>query len=173
MPDRPDVLHLDRGKPALANLLSYRLSVVSTLLSRTLLRRLNAISDISLPEWRVLVLVSSYQPLTVKILAMHAGLDLGQASRLVRRMCESNYVVKTPTDDARRVSLSLTGQGRALHRKLWDVAMSCNDGYLAALSTVQRNALFGALEALTTAAKADLAGRPVEARRTGSAGRQG
>lgn len=157
MPGKSAVLRLDPDRPGLADLLSYRLSVVSNLLSRTLHTRLNAISDISLPEWRVLVLVGSYQPLPVKSLAIHAGLDFGQASRLVRRMCELGHMVKQPTDDGRSVNLSLTPRGRALHRKLWDVAMACNDAYLAELSAAQRTALFGALDVLAATAKADLA----------------
>lgn len=155
----------DSSKADLAHLLSYRLSVVSNLLSRSLVRRFQSISEISLPEWRMLVLVSVYAPVTVKSLSRHAGLDFGQTSRLVTRMCEMGRMIKTPGEDARSVELSLTTQGRALHRKLWAVAMECNDSYLHGLSAAQQELLFGALDTLAAAARVEPAAKTGSTRR--------
>ncbi|CAN5752066.1 hypothetical protein BH09PSE5_BH09PSE5_04950 [soil metagenome] len=143
----------DSSKSDLANLLSYRLSIASNLLSRSQSLRFEAVSDISLPEWRVLVLVNDYGPLPVKSLSRHAGLDFGQASRLVSRMCEAGLVSKEKTDDARSVNLSLTTAGRALHRKLWKLAMACNDDFLASLKKDERTVLLKALDSLATTAR--------------------
>jgi DNA-binding MarR family transcriptional regulator len=139
------------------DLLSYRLSVVSNLLSRSQLSGFAAVADISLPEWRVLVLVQNYGPLSVKSLARHAGLDFGQASRLVSRMCEAGLVLKHATDDARSVDLLLTARGRAMQQRLWKVAMRCNDEFLASLSAAEKQVLFKALDTLAGKAKSALA----------------
>ncbi|MGE0807176.1 MAG: MarR family winged helix-turn-helix transcriptional regulator [Burkholderiaceae bacterium] len=147
------VVRIDPSQADLDHLLSYRLSVVSNLLSRSLLKRLESAAEITLPEWRVLVLVNTYGPLSVKALSRHAGLDFGQASRLVSRMCESDLIVKKPTDDARSVDLQLTAQGRALHRKLWTIAMRSNDQFLASLNQAERKLLYGALDTLAAAAR--------------------
>jgi DNA-binding MarR family transcriptional regulator len=149
----PSVEGIDPGKADLANLLSYRLSLLSNLLSRSQIMRFEAVSDISLPEWRVLVLVNSHGPLPVKSLAEQAGLDFGQASRLVSRMCENDLVVKEKTDDARSVNLSLTVAGKALHRKLWKLAMQSNSDFLKNLDAKERTVLLKALNSLAATAK--------------------
>ena len=147
------VVRSDPSKADLDNLLSYRLSVVSNLLSRNLLMRFEAISDISLPEWRILVLVNTYGPLSVKSLARHAGLDFGQASRVVGRMCLDGLIAKEKTADARSVNLSLTAEGFALHSKLWRAARQCNGEFLASLSDAERTTLIAALDTLTDKAR--------------------
>ncbi len=152
-----DLIQHDAGLPGLHQLLSYRLSVVSSLLSRAQLKRFGPVSDLTGPEWRVLVLVHTYAPLSVKALSKHAGIDFGQTSRLVSRMCELGHVVKTPTDDGRQVNLLLTPSGKALHRKLWSAAMACNNTFLSVLTEAQKEALFTGLDALAGAVKADLA----------------
>ena len=137
----------------LGDLLSYRLSIVSNLLSRSQLTGFASISDISLPEWRALVLVKNYGPLAVKTLSRHAGQDFGQTSRLVSRMCEGGLILKRATDDARSVDLVLTPKGRALHQRLWKIAMRCNDEFLASVSAADRQVLFKVLDTLAGKAK--------------------
>jgi DNA-binding MarR family transcriptional regulator len=161
---KPRVVSLDAGKTGIESLLSYRLSVVSNLLSRSQLVQFESVAPISQPEWRMLVLVNSYGPLSVKALSRRAGLDFGQTSRLVSRMCESGLVAKERSDDARSVNLSLTTEGRALHRRLWTVAMKCNDLFLKSLNVAERKALTSALDTLTHKARASL-----DARRRSSA----
>lgn len=141
------------------SLLSYRLLVVANLLSRSQLLRFGPVAAISLAEWRTLVLVNTFGPLSVKSLARHAGLDFGQTSRLVSRMFDGGLIEKQRGDDARSVILSLTASGRALHRRLWNVAMRCNDDFLHSLSESSRKGLLAALDTLTAVAKASLKSR--------------
>ncbi|MBM3519003.1 MAG: MarR family transcriptional regulator [Alphaproteobacteria bacterium] len=148
-----------RNARDIENLLSYRLLVVANLLSRSQLMRFGPMSAISLAEWRTLALVTSFGPLSVKSLARYANLDLGQTSRLVSRMCDIGLIEKQRGDDARSVILSVTASGRALHRRLWRVAMRCNNGFLNSLSSSSRRGLLEALDTLTAAAKATLKGR--------------
>lgn len=148
-----------RNTHDIENLLSYRLLVVANLLSRSQLVRFGPVSAISLAEWRTLALVTNFGPLSVKSLARHAGLDFGQTSRLVSRMCDSGLIEKQRGDDARSVILSVTASGRALHRRLWSVAMRCNDDFLKSLSAASRKGLLEALDTLSAAAKASLKGR--------------
>lgn len=143
----------DPARADLAALLSYRLSIVANLLSRSQFERFRLVHDISLPEWRVLVLVNTCGPLTVKSLSRHAGQDFGQTSRLVSRMAQAGWVAKDSTDDGRSVMLSLTPAGRALHRKLWTVAMRCNAEFMESLSAPQQRALLGALDTLARRAR--------------------
>jgi DNA-binding MarR family transcriptional regulator len=152
MRSAPDVVVPD-SKADLAQLLSHRLAVVANLLSRSQVMRFEAVSDISLPEWRVLVLVNNQGPLPVKQLAEEAGLDFGQASRLVSRMCENGMIVKDKTDDARSVLLSLTAAGKALHRKLWKVATQTNQDFLETLGQKEPTVLLKALDSLSDAAE--------------------
>lgn len=143
------------GSPAsgLDQLLSYRLSVVSNLLSRSQALRVGSNGGLSQHEWRLLVLIDSYGPLPVKALSRHAGLDFGQASRIVSRICEAGLVDKRKTTDGRSVELALTASGAALHRKLWSLAMRCNEEFLSVLSQTQREVLMDALDLLAQAAR--------------------
>lgn len=140
----------------ITRLLSYRLTMVAALLSRAQLARFGDVADISLAEWRTLVLVGTFGPLTVKELAKRAGLDLGQTSRLVTRMADAGLIAKARADDARSVILSLTAQGQSLRRELWAVAMRCNDDFLRGLPEPDRRGLLKALDLLAAAAKASL-----------------
>ena len=148
-------------RASIADLLSYRLVVVSTLLTRSQLKEFASVSSISLSEWRTLALVGSFGPLSVKSLSRHAGLDFGQTSRLVSAMSASGLIEKSRAEDGRSVTLSLTASGRALRRRLWAVAMRCNEEFLASLSPASRRGLIDALDTLTKKARAALAdGRP-------------
>jgi DNA-binding MarR family transcriptional regulator len=143
----------------ISSLLSYRLVVVSTLLTRSQLARFASVSNISLSEWRTLALVGSFGPLSVKALSRHAGLDFGQTSRLVSAMCASGLVEKARGEDGRSVTLSLTAEGRELRKRLWAVAMRCNEEFLDSLSPASRNGLMDALDTLTAKARATLGHR--------------
>jgi DNA-binding MarR family transcriptional regulator len=145
-----------QGRTEIENLLSYRLTVVAALLSRSQLARFQAVSGISLAEWRTLVLVSNFGPLTVKDLSRRAGLDFGQTSRLVSRMSDSGLVEKERAEDARSVILSLSAAGRALQRDLWNLAMRCNDEFLGTLSDTDRRGLMNSLETLAATARRSL-----------------
>jgi len=147
------------SKSGIESLLSYRLLVVANLLSRSQLLSFGPVAAISLAEWRTLVLVNTFGPLSVKSLARHAGLDFGQTSRLVSRMFDGGLIEKERGEDARSVILSLTAPGRALHRRLWGVAMRCNDDFLLSLSNSSRKGLLTALDTLTAVAKASLKSR--------------
>lgn len=144
----------------ISSLLSYRLVVVSSLLTRSQLARFASVSNISLSEWRTLALVGSFGPLSVKSLSRHAGLDFGQTSRLVSAMFASGLVAKARGEDGRSVTLSLTPEGRALRNRLWAVAMRCNEEFLDSLSPASRSGLMDALDTLTATARARLGRRP-------------
>jgi len=58
------------------------------------------------------------------------------------------------------VILSLTAAGRALHRKLWTVAMRCNAEFMDSLAPAQRRALLGALDTLARCAREALDSEP-------------
>jgi DNA-binding MarR family transcriptional regulator len=143
----------------ISGLLSYRLVVVSTLLTRSQLARFAAVSYISLSEWRTLALVGSFGPLSVKSLSRHAGLDFGQTSRLASAMCANGLIEKARAEDGRSVTLALTDEGRALRRRLWAVAMRCNAEFLDSLGAADRKGLLSALDKLAAKAKATLGHR--------------
>lgn len=134
-------------------LLSYRLSVTAGLLSRRQFAAFSTVTEISQIEWRALVIVANYGPLPVKGLARHLAADFGQTSKMVSRMCEQGLITKETAEDARSVNLSLTSQGRALHRRLWPIAMRCNQQFLEALGKSEQRALLRALDALAAASR--------------------
>lgn len=153
---RPRKTARSADRADIAGLLSYRLAVVSTLLTRSQLKEFASVSDISLSEWRTLALVGSFGPLSVKDLSRHARLDFGQTSRLVSQMSAGGLIEKARAEDGRSVTLSLSAQGRALRRRLWAVAMRCNREFLDSLGPESRRGLMEALDTLTATARARL-----------------
>lgn len=150
------------AKPSRANLthinelLSYRLSVIGNLISHTLAARFAPVTDLSLLEWRTITLLNAYGPLTLKALARHAALDFGYTSRLVTRLNARGLVAKNSGSDARSVDLSLTTAGQALHKRLWNIAMECNNHLLELLKPADRAVLLKSLDILEAASQSAL-----------------
>ncbi len=74
-----------------------------------------AAPDLTLVQWRLLVLLSSRGPLTIGELAERLGVTSSATSRLVRRVADRSLVrTSRPAADRRNRRVALSAPGRAL-----------------------------------------------------------
>lgn len=110
-------------------------------------------SDLSLPQYRALVVLGTRGGLNVTVLADEVGVHQTTASRLVARLVQVGLVERHPNEHNRReVRLDLTGAGRALlervlRRREGDIA-----GILSRMRAADRVAAVDALLAFAAAA---------------------
>jgi DNA-binding MarR family transcriptional regulator len=72
-------------------------------------------ADLTLVQWRVLVIASQTEGLRIGELAAHLGISIPSASRLVRRIETQGLVTAVRADDDRRATnIALTKAGREI-----------------------------------------------------------
>ena len=147
---------LQRARPAIRELLSYRLHQVANLLSRGAEMRYRREFGVSLWEWRTVALLGgASEPQSLNELARAAGMDKGQMSRVVSGLTGRRIVFRqTDAKDARGIRLSLTPSGRKLYRKLIGAAAERNSAFLGCLSVQERACLERAMAKLSLEARA-------------------
>jgi DNA-binding MarR family transcriptional regulator len=97
-------------------------------------------AELTLVQWRVLVIASQTDGLRIGKLAAHLGISIPSASRLVRRIETQGLVTATRADDDRRATnIALTKAGRVIvdavvrcRRELIRLALSTKPGGLPA-----------------------------------------
>jgi len=129
--------------------------------SRTLLgiiaqSMLPALEDVSLPQFRVLVLLSSAGPLRMGALAERLGVTVSTFSRTADRLVAGGWAVREDNPDSRReVLLAPTEKGRGLVSSVTDHRRELIEGVLARMAPRERDRLAQSLVAF-----ADAAGEP-------------
>ena len=112
-----------------------------------------ALEVVSLPQFRVLVLLSAEGPTRVGHLAERIGANASTFSRSIDRMVAGGWVVRAENPESRReVLLELTDDGRWLVESVTTRRRRAIDQVLSKMSTADRAALVTALSAFTDAA---------------------
>jgi DNA-binding MarR family transcriptional regulator len=112
-----------------------------------------ALEAVSLPQFRVLVLLSADGPTRVGHLAERVGANISTFSRSVDRMVAGGWIVRSENPDSRReVLLELTDDGRWLVESVHTRRRREIAAVLEKMSTADRSALTKALSAFTVAA---------------------
>lgn len=101
----------------ISQLLSNRVTRLSSSLSRSAAARYRREFDVSLGEWRTLALLGQDPELTLNRLARRAGLDKAQMSRVVSRLVERGLVDRE-RGARRSTQLTLTDEGMEVYRGL-------------------------------------------------------
>jgi len=115
-----------------------------------------ALEKVTLPQFRVLVLLSSSGTLRMGALAERLGVNISTFSRTADRLVLSGWVQREENPDSRReVMLVLTEQGRDLVASVTDHRRRLIEDVLAQMDPADATALAGALQAF-----ADAAGEP-------------
>jgi len=112
-----------------------------------------ALEVVSLPQFRVLVLLSADGPTRVGQLAERVGANISTFSRSIDRMVAGGWVVRAENPENRReVLLELTDDGRWLVESVTVRRRRAIDEILARMTAGDRSALAKALAAFTSAA---------------------
>ena len=103
----------ERRPPAFRNLLASQISSTADELRKSVTLRLRREHDVSLAQVRTLALIDHLQPVRLRDVALDAGADKAQISRVVSSLVERGYVVRRAlAKDARSAHLELTDSGR-------------------------------------------------------------
>lgn len=137
--------------------LTFRLTRLSNALRTNLTKRYLEEFELSLPEWRLLALVTRFSPLRFSELTSRSSMDKGQVSRTLRVMTKRG-LTKTKIIAQRGsraaealaapVSVSVTAKGKALYKLVLPVAQQRQAQMISTLNISERQALYRTLDKL-------------------------
>jgi DNA-binding MarR family transcriptional regulator len=167
----------DNDELDLERFLPYRLSVLSNLVSGTIADAYQRRFDLTIPEWRVIAVLSRHPGVSAAEVAELTRMDAVAVSRAVARLTRAGRLSRVVSPlDRRRSVLSVSPAGAAVYRQVAPIALGYERELLGALNATQRAVLGRALDALTARAESltgSLKAAPIaRARRGGDARRR-
>ena len=119
----------------LKNFLPYQLSVLSNKVSQGIALYYREQHDISIPEWRVLALLSDINHQTAKELAAHSQMDKVKISRTMKLLESKGLITeRTCKEDARARRYNLTVNGTQLINEVKPKALDFEKRLISSLS---------------------------------------
>lgn len=119
----------------LTNFIPYQLSVLSNKISRGIAKFYRDQHGISIPEWRVLAILSDLNHQTAKELTEYSQMDKVKVSRTMKILEDKGLVSeRTCQKDARARRYNLTINGRQLINEVKPKALAFEKELLASLS---------------------------------------
>lgn len=113
--------------------------------------RRHRVSGLSVPQFRSLVFLNTYQPCSLSALAEHLGLSLPATSRLIDGLVARKFVSReTSNTDRRQVSLNLTPLGKSVYRAARHATEAQLARETASLTSSQRALVSAAMHLLTS-----------------------
>jgi len=140
--------------------LTFRLTRLSNALRTNLTKRYLEEFDLSLPEWRLLALVTRFSPLRFSELTSRSSMDKGQVSRTLRQLDKRGLIkMKVVKNRGSRstealaapVVVAVTAAGKTLHKEVLPVARKRQVEFLMTLTESERVALYATLDKLFVA----------------------
>ena len=142
---------------SVTDFLSSRLLRLSNTLGLYASRRYRDAFGISLPEWRVLSIIASCEPTTAREDSRNLETDKGWVSLSADSLRRRGLIKGSPDNrDGRRILLTLTAEGRAMHAAVLAVAQWRHERLLASLPEGSAEILFACLDRLQAEADAML-----------------
>ncbi|MBI4969675.1 MAG: winged helix-turn-helix transcriptional regulator [Rhodospirillales bacterium] len=122
--------------------LPYRLSVLSEAVSRRLAHDYADKFNLTAMEWRVMAVLTCYQPLSANGICARTNMDKVQVTRAVSRLLRAALVARAEDPkDRRYISLSLTAKGRRICERIIPLARAREAEMLGVLDDAERRAL--------------------------------
>lgn len=109
--------------------------------------------NITIPEWRVLAVISQAERVAARDVTRMTPMDKMAVSRAVASLEAKGFVLRETDSQDRRVNtLSLSSSGRALFERIEALALEVEDDLLSVLTPDERRVFDAALAKLETAA---------------------
>jgi DNA-binding MarR family transcriptional regulator len=144
----------DHDELDLERFLPYRLSVLSNLVSGTIADAYQRRFDLTIPEWRVIAVLSRHPGVSAAEVAELTRMDAVAVSRAVARLLRAGRLRRVVSaHDRRRSVLNVSPAGAAVYRQVAPIALGYERELLDALDATQRAVLGRALDVLTTRAE--------------------
>lgn len=133
----------------LKRLLTYRFSRINARLNAQAVRVLHDATDLSLTEWRVLVMLDAFGSTNAAEMARRSALDKGQLSRCVKGLLERGLLASSSSPrDSRTQILEMTPEGRRVFDTARPSMRARQDVLTAALAPEALEQLHDALDRL-------------------------
>jgi len=105
--------------------------------------------DFSMVEWRIITLLPTIQPVSIKELAAAALTDGPHASRTVAELEARGYISRQRSElDSRAILVSLTAKGEAMSREMCQASLARNEQLLDGRTERQIDALNAEMDLL-------------------------
>lgn len=149
----PDSSHVDFDRHAF---LTYRLAGLQNQLNAQATRVLGRHADITLTEWRLLLLISVFEKSSMAEITRDAAMDKGQVSRAVKSLEQKGYLAtQADRNDARARVLKVTAEGLALKNRMLPRMERRQQRLTRDISAEDLAAMQRVLDALEDAARID------------------
>lgn len=135
--------------------LTFRLTRLSNALRTNLTKRYLEEFDLSIPEWRLLALVTRFSPVRFSELTNRSSMDKGQVSRTLQVMTKRGLIKmkvvkqrgsRSAAALAAPVIVSVSPKGKALYKLVLPVARERQADLLRQLSESERLSLYAILD---------------------------
>ena len=135
----------------LINFVTFRVSQTHAKLNAQAAHILRQRGGLSLVEWRIIALVQAYGPnVSAGAIIEKCGMDKGMFSRTLKRVTQQGFVRSSPDKyDHRKISLSVTREGREIFDRLIVVMRQRQKHLLHNLSAEKKAILYEALDILS------------------------
>lgn len=131
----------------LSDFAPYRLVVLARRISEDL-GDAYADEGLTIPEWRVLAVVSQQPSMAARDVVAATPMDKMAVSRAVASLVAKGLAVRGASTDRRVLRLTVTAKGRALFERVAAIARGYEAELLSCLTTEERNAVFDAIDKL-------------------------
>ena len=137
---------MEDGIDELHSLINVKLNVVNVKLSRQIGQAVQSRANLRLPEWRIILLLSSAGAMSQADIRGNIGMDKGQISRTVKTMLHNELLrFESPDSQARNVRLCLTEKGEDVHMRVDAMMEKHKAQVLSLLSPEEKQALYNCL----------------------------
>ena len=131
-----------------------RVSALNVLLKRRAAIYAKRAFGMTLIEWRIITLLPTLQPISIRELAVHALVDAAQVSRGISRLVGKGLLSRRQSDvDSREALIVLTPAGMALSIEMFNASLRRNDQLLREHTPQEVEFLNTALDALIVRAR--------------------
>lgn len=141
----------------LSQFVPYRLVVLARAMSEAL-GEAYAGEGLTIPEWRVLAVVSQAPTIAARDVVARTPMDKMAVSRAVASLEGKGLIARSPAADRRVSALKLSPQGRAVFGRVAAIALDYEQSLLGALGDRDRAFFFEILARLESAINSALAG---------------
>lgn len=115
--------------------LPFQLSVVANRLSQSVGRAISQRFSLQIPEWRIVVVLGKYGPLSALEIARKTSMDKARVSRAQHRLVDLGLANMHPAeDDRRRVIVSLEPEGQRIYSEMVPLALATARQLLASIT---------------------------------------
>ena len=138
----------------LEDFLPYRLAILSHTVSSLIARVYDKRFGVTIPEWRVILIVGRFPGLSAVEVAERTMLDKVAVSRAVTKLIKAGRIDREFADaDRRRSILTLSEEGRKVHDEIAPLALAMEDDLLHGLDQEQIDTLNTVIERLLVRAR--------------------